>query len=130
MAKDKKSNADKKFIPEIIEAVNSENQPCWYFALIEADKHQAYETARDEGRVEIKQTCKGALYVCDGTDKLGAIVDNGIGEPDEKLLEEFIKEHGVPVHHEELDDTDSRKNNTEDKAYTGQNLQAGKGFQL
>ena len=78
MSKDKNK---KKYIPEIIEAVDADGQEMWYFALIYADRHKDYETSRDQGLVDIKQNDKGELfvYVCD--EKCGQVIDSGHGAP-------------------------------------------------
>lgn len=100
--KAKEARDSKKYIPEIIEAEDNDGNETWYFALIEEDKHKDYETARDAGNVQIKQNGEGALQVCFNDEILGKVIDSGHGEPGEEQKQDFIKSHGVPVHHEEM----------------------------
>lgn len=103
-AKDGKETKDaKQYIPEIIEAEDNEGNETWYFALIEEAKHKEYEKACDEGTVHIRQNGEGALSVCINEDKCGVVVDSGHGAPTEEQKQTFVKEHGVPVHHETPD---------------------------
>jgi len=93
-----KENTQKaEHIAEIIEAEGADGNPCWYFALIKAELYEEYKLARDAGLVDIKLSDSGSLYVCLEGEKLGSIIDNGSGVPDEEAKDEFIQAYGVPA---------------------------------
>lgn len=99
-----KSDHQENYIPEIIEAENSDGEQCWYFALIKEEKHSLYEQARDNGEVNIKQNDEGQLFVCVNNEKFGSIIDNGLGQPTDEQKEQFTSEYGIPVHHNDTED--------------------------
>ena len=99
-----KEDPQQNYIPEIIEAENADGEQCWYFALIKEYKHQAYEQARDNGEVNIKQNDEGQLFVCVNNEKFGCIIDNGLGHPSDEQKEQFTKDYGIPVHHNDTED--------------------------